>query len=684
MSKTGTADSDTFGGDTGGRGGKRWSSRLAPYTPPWLIWVGSWPLALLLWAAWGDDYTARPWYALGAFAATGLAARGTWKYARARGELIQILATSSAVLVGVWLLFGALLGPTVRPLVDLWGGVGLAVCAFWSIRRALMGSGDRVVAATGPAGKLVEALKGARLSNPKVLDGGVVEARVEADRGSQTIADVQQQIPVMEAAVPGLRKGALRVVQDPADAGAGTLVAVPVDPLAGEQAWPGPSAPGASAHLGVPIGPYDVGGLARLYVTGDDAAGRALAHFLVMGMPGTGKSSGVKVAVADLLTRCDFVCWAHDHVKGLQTLAPVLDGLDWVTMDLKAGRVMLAEVRKAIRARTDHLGRLGKEQWEEGCGLSLLMVWIEEATDLADLDVLTQLVREARSVGIVIFISIQRAAHTSMDTDTRAQLAGSWCFGVRDDTDAGFALPDWVLEAGAAPEDWAADHPGYCYLVGPGVPKHLASATIRTYRATPEQLRAAVALGEQYRQPLDQVTTAALSAAYQQRPDPASFLDTVPARQPATTPVRSAAVGNLLDDEDDDDLDDEGLEPMPPELDPDVPVDPNAPVTVLPDIALGDPSEGRPKLSTEQARAVVQQHLGALWAAGERWTKPSNIAAMKPQTTMTREWVRKELVRLADHAGPTEWGLTRNGDDPPGTYQILAPATPRELAEVYR
>lgn len=658
--------------------------RLLVYAPPWAVWVLVYLLAVLVWALWGQDYDARPWFAVGDFASTLAGIVMMWRYAEPRGEMLRFLATGSTALAGVWLMFAGILGPFARPIPDLYFGFGLAICVFWSMRRALMGTGDRVVAATGPAAKLVDALRGARLGNPRTLDvegGVVIEAPIEVDRGQQTIADLQHAVKVVEASIPGTRPGSMRIEQDPRDAGAGKLVAVPKDPLEGTQAWPGPSAPGQSVHLGAPVGPYEVGGLARLFITGDDKLGRTLAQWLIMGMSGAGKSSAMRMVVADLLTRIDFHCWAHDHVKGLQTLAPLLGGLDWVTMDIKAGKRMLLAVRAAIRARTDFLGRNGLEQWEPGCGLSLLMVWVEEATDLGDLESLKQLVREARSVGIVIFVSLQRASHDNVDTSTRSQFGGGWCFGVRDGVDGTFCLPEEATDAGAAPEKWGNAQPGYNYLTGPGIPKHLWCVPIRAYRATNDQLKAAVEMGKQYRQPLDQTTADAVAAmGYADRPDPRSYLDVATKPAGDAKPGKALATageGELVDDEDPT----QEMDDMPEQLDPHIKVDPDRPVEKLDvDFPLGDPDAGRAKLNTEQARRVVQAHLAAILRAGRGHTTAADLHRMRPATTRTREWVRTELMRLESEAGANEYSTSREPSDAPGVFHITAPRATRELA----
>lgn len=654
---------------------------IATHATPYLVWIGFYLLAVLVWLIWGTNDAARPWMPLLEFLAGGGICWVVIRGSHGRGEVLRVLAVVTTAAAIVWLIVATILGPFNRPIPDLYGGLGLAACVGWTVRRALMGEGTRIVGGTGPAGKLIEALQGARLGQPvtKTLDGGVVvETPIEVDRGNQTIADLQAQVARIEASIPGMRPGSLRIEGDDDDAGRGNLVAVPTDPLMGTAFWPGPSAPGQSVHLGAPVGPYQTGGIARIFLTGDERLDRNLAQWLVMGMSGAGKSSAMRMLVADLLSRVDFVCWAHDHVKGLQTLAPILGGLDWVTMDLAGGKRMLRAVREAIRARTDYLGRQGREQWEPGCGLSLLMVWLEEATDLGDFATLTQLVREARSVGIILFVSMQRASHSSVDTDTRSQFGGGWCFGVRDAVDGTFCLPELATDGGAEPERWGNSNAGYCYLTGPGIPTRLWSTPVRAYRATNDQLRQAVELGAQYRQPLDAVTAAAVAElGYDQRRPALSYLEEPATSSAPLAATSSASAGRPEADEPYDQTEDDD---MPVDHDPHIKVDPARPVEPPEtDLPLGQPYSGRPKLSTDQARAVVQEHLAAIYRQAGH-TRAADLHRLQPATTRGREWVRLELVRLCTEAEPGEWSCERNPDDEPGVFHVVAPRTARDLA----
>ena len=68
----------------------------------------------------------------------------------------------------------------------------------------------------------------------------------------------------------------------------------------------------------------------------------------------------------------------------------------------------------------------------------------------------------ARSSGVEINGSIQRAHNALMDTNVRAQFAESASFGCKNSDDA-FVMPDELAEAGADPSQWANKQPGMCY-----------------------------------------------------------------------------------------------------------------------------------------------------------------------------------------------------------------------------
>lgn len=658
MSKS-KAKKPSAGGD---RVVKATASRLLIYAPPWCLWVLLPLLSGAGYLLWGRKPTVAPWFSMAAFGLVIGLVWWVWKLLAARDQMLQWLGTLSTAAGGMWFIIASLISPLAVVVLNVWGLFGFGCCVFWTIRRAVLSSNTEQGAGGGGNDRLTKVLDGARIQRPKEVEGRVVAA-VEVDRGSQTIGDLQKRTQQM-AGVLGVRPEAVRITQDPDDAGRGSLTIVPNDPLQQTITWPGPSAPGSSIHdAPIPVGVYEDGVAATIWLTGDDEELRALAHWLFMGVTRAGKSQFAVMAFADALSRCDVVILGSDHVKGKQTFGPIAAGLARMVTTLKGAREMITAVRGVVRARADDMGERGYDQWAPGCGFPLLIVWIEEAAEVVtDSDSFVRLVQQAGSTGVVIVASMQRASHDNIDTSARAQLTGTACFGVRDYTDASFALPDEVLDAGAKPEAWGNRKPGYAYLVAPGIDEDRWATPLRTFRASRDQVEAAVADWAHVRADLDDLSKAATGGWWERSANP----DT-PARQAGE---QLAEVDGDLDNFDDED----GLTPMPAELAPELKVDPDAPIGPPPpgaDLPLGTGQPAR-KLTTEQARGVVQQHLRALLDQGNTHTQPADLARMKPQTGRTREWVRLECIRLCDEPTEGEIALARDNDDEPGVYRITA------------
>lgn len=632
------------------RASKSTASRVLTYAPPWAAWLIVLPLSSVAYVTWGRNPAAAPWMSMAAFALVAALVPFTWRVLRPRDEVLQWMGTVSAGLGGFWFIVGMLVGPLTRGVIDAWGFGGFGICVFWTIRRMVV-NGAAEQQPEPQESKLDKVLAGAKVFKPKEIEGRVV-AQMEVNRGEQTVRDLQASADKMAGAL-GVRPGAVRIAADPKDAGRAELVIVPNDPLTGEIPWPGPSAPGTSiADAPIPIGVYEDGEVASIYLCGDDSVGRALAHWLIMGMNGAGKSAGWTNAMVDALTRYDFELWGSDHVKGAQTFGPLQRYMAKVATTAKGAKQLFAEARDEASRRFAELGERGIQQWEKDCGFPLLLVWIEEASEVvSDSTSFVRLVERARSAGVVIVASLQRASHDNIDTSARAQLAGALCFGVRDAMDATFALPDNVLDAGATPDNWGNRKPGYCYLVAPGIDEERWPVPLRTFRARNPQL---IAVLDEWATPL----RAEVSA---------------PA---ATSLVSNGLEGEVVDREDmDSDDGEDGMEPIPPTLEPELNVNadqPIAPPTDEQNLAFGTSSG--PKLNQEQARAVVQQHLRTLAEQGFTQTQPAHVCQMRPATTRSREWVRQELNRLCEQAGPGEIALEREVSDVPGVYRIVAPS----------
>ncbi|HEY9474812.1 MAG TPA: hypothetical protein VIS06_13290 [Mycobacteriales bacterium] len=649
-------------------------AHMLPYAPPWAVGATLLPGAELAHHMWGLNPQVVPWATAGlTLAGTALTAV-TWAAGRARGRFTRAHASVSVGAASAWFTSAAIVGAGAHPIIDLFG-IGLPSLALsWNVRRMLRGDGD------GDGwSDLAERVKltGARVSHPKV-DGARVTGQVQLVPGEQTVADLVSARDRIASGL-GVPPTGVRFNADPDRADQAEIIVVPTDQLRRTIPWPGPSASGGSIAAPLVLGTYEHAAPVRLWLPGDHNEQRNLAHVLLMGMSGAGKSEGALVLATEVLTRSDAVLWVADPIKGEQTFGVAKNGIDWFATTHGDAKAMLKAVEQIVRARADWLGQRGYKQWEPGCGIPLLVVILEEAAAyVANSGVFTRVVQQARSTGVSVVVSMQRASYQNIPTDARAQLGAVLCFGVRGTDDAGFALSDTVLDSGANPAAWGAKRPGYAYLEAPGVPEENWPTPLRTFQITPEQITATIDAHARVRAELDPVTIDAAGPAYTNRTRRAVPIDITEPVQQQTAPIRPDAnpapdpeefeevTAELLDTDDE-------LEPVPV---PDNP-EPGLLDTVDTEQEIPDndeprwqfvnvPTAGR-ELTTSEAQAMLAQYLDGLAEAGQTTVRPADLAELRPKLTRSRTWLSRELARLC-----AEGTLVETGD--PGVYRLPARA----------
>jgi hypothetical protein len=336
---------------------------------------------------------------------------------------------------------------------------------------------------------------------------------------------------------------------------------------------------------------------------------------------------------------------------------------------------MIEAVKAAIPARTEWLGAHSFRAWEPaaakkqtdpkhscrkdgtacGCpGLAYLVCWFEEAANtLATLgdDVFTTVAQEARSAGVSLVVSMQRASGYQISTDTRASIPSVMCFGVGSDTDAGFALPDEVLDMGANPAAWANRRPGYLYAVAAGIDEELHATPARSYRNDPVALEWVASSFADTRMAIDEVTAKAAASvagrAYTGRAPVDDLEDTV-------------RDGQDLDDElDGDDLDD------------DLDVDPEAELPPLPeggDVPFATADTGR-KPSPEEARTLLARALDEFEQNGVMVVGPKDFMDWCDAHGYSRPWVSARLREAYEDGRLQDTGTA-------GRWRIVPTLTP--------
>ncbi|MFC7968795.1 sporulation protein SsgA [Streptomyces cinereoruber] len=635
-----------------------------PFVPPWAVagFTGLAGGAASL--AWEGSPWAGVGLTLGSVALTGV----TWAAGAKSGRQRRLHSAITVAAASAWTTAAAISGPFSGPLPDLYLMGGGVLALSWNIRRVLAAGMAETSGESADKG-LMEKVGLARtlLKNVKV-EPNRVTASYELPAGELTNDDLGKARDRIASALD-VPTTAIRIQHDPDSARRGRIVIVPEDMLKTPTIWPGPYAPGESVEVPLRIGVYDDGSDLVLPLL-------AAIHVLVMGMTGSGKTEGALDLLLELLTRRDVVVWLADAAKSGQDFQPLLPALDWAALDTPSAAAMVAAVQAVIPARTAWLRDHGYRAWEPaaarrqtstahscksgracGCdGMPYLLAWFEEAAkllrELGD-DVFTGIAQEARSAGVSLVVSMQRASGYQLSTDTRASLPAAMCFGVKGD-DASFALPEEVLDAGADPAAWGNKRKGYVYLVSADVDEDLHATPARTFWTGPsgEYERMAEYVVQQFenvRAELDAVTAGAAEKAvgefFNRRRERALGGPAASTQAPAPefdAGDESARTVAALVDEEDQALD--ATADLPP--------------------AEADTALPAAKPSPEEARELLEEMVGMLAGVGPGTVAVRDLGPYLEQIGRDRSWVSKQMARMA-----TEGRLAPTAEQ--GVYRLV-------------
>lgn len=617
--------------------------RAKPYLPPWVMAGAVGAVGPLAHWKWDGSAAAGVGLTLASVALTG----ATWWAGRSTTAQRRLHSAITVAAGSAWVTSAALAGPTAGPLLDMYLMGAPALALSWNVRQVMRRNPDATPAAEGADKGLLE-----KVGLAKTMLGS---AKVEPNRvavpyalpaGELTNDDMAKALPRIASALD-VAPNAVRANPDPESAARGELVIVPVDALKGGNEWPGPSAPGGSIAEPLNVGIYEHGEPLLMWMSGDPEVSRNAMHLLIMGMTGSGKSVSALDALAEILTRSDVIVWGSDPVKVTQTFGPLIPAMDWAALDMPSTEAMVRALEAVIPARTAWLAHYGYSQWVPAAaeqqadgspGMPYLVAWFEEAAKLLreGLD-LTGIAQEARSAGVSLVVSMQRASGYQMPTDTRASLGSSWCHGVRDSGDAGFALPDAALDAGAAPESWKDKRPGYSYLAANGIPENEWATPARSYNISPDALEWVAREFAAVRARIDETTAAAAAKA-------AGSLFTNRAQLLGTTagaPVLPAAGGGkdqpmeLEPHDTDDDLDADDFDPEEPL---------EAPAETF-RISQQPPAE-RIAVSPTEAREVMVRLLEQFEQEGRETVGPVDFMEHCDRHGRSRAWVSGQVARM--------------------------------------
>jgi hypothetical protein len=652
------------------------TSRLIGYVRPWASLGLTFGVGYLSHRLWGHMPDV-PWAA----SVLTLSAVGMPGFAWFTSRLAPVgRAHSAATVAGLfaWLDIATITGPTSAAAGFLVGLVGSILALSWNIRgnaRNRLADGRR--GGQAPADRLAEWFKDAAKENgmPATLTGITTTATkaigtVQLDDG-KTADDLLRKLPSIESSAM-LPPGSIITTVDPdrADKAGFTLS----DPrvLTRPIPWPGPSAPGQS--IGKPLRP-------GRWQTGDDVFYVIVGHHIyMMGASGSGKSiGGGWNLLGEAMTRPDCAILGMDITKGNQTFGPMLPAFHRFERDIKGTRDLVGGLASIIPERTDYLAAKGLQKWQEGCGLSYLIVWAEETGDIFDKigskgeDQLINTARALRSAGGTLVFSVQRNTFDQIPTIIRGQMA-SMCFGLNDPADNRFGLSEAQLNAGVNPAEWGTRHPGKAYLDAPTIPEGLITTPLRTYDwgGNDAAMTAHAAQWPAAMRPVDPITAKICGGPVASDGPRTGLATDAPARPPLTDPSwptvtltapvdQAPGADDNQDQAPEDDSDPigdpvgeylDGADDPSPEITAAAIADgPDAPIEVEPDDIQFDFTPGQ-QMSPEDARKVFADQLAEWREDGRETFAPRDFGPVMRKTGMGRAWVQARLKEAIESDAP--------------------------------
>ncbi|MBO4274949.1 hypothetical protein, partial [Microbispora triticiradicis] len=458
-------------------------SKVGVLVPPWVILGAEAAAGAISHALWGQA-PAVTWAAVGCTLGSTALTALTWAITHQRRLIGRLHATATTAAASAWFTTATITGlhPPVVSGALYFGGATLALS--WNIRTVIRHTGPDTEGDGGDAlGSLFArareqaGLKGARVRATEVTEHKV-KGQMQLPPGEKTADDAIKAADRIESGMQ-LPPGSVIVARD--DDRADRAHITVSDPRAIRQpiAWPGPSHPGGSIDKPLRIG---------LYQDGDDVAYRFVGHHLqIMGRTGSGKSiGGAWNIIGEIITRTDAAVFSIDISKDDQTMGPLREGLHRFETG-KAGAVeLIRAMHEAIPQRTKWLADHGYSDWEPGCGLTYWYLHIEEIAKLVneiggeDEERLGEILKEMRSAGGSVILSLQRADYTQIPTLFRSQMA-KMCFGLSDPDDIKYGVSARQRKADVVPHEWEDHYPGMAYLDARSIRATHYAMPLRTY-----------------------------------------------------------------------------------------------------------------------------------------------------------------------------------------------------------
>jgi hypothetical protein len=447
------------------------------------------------------------------------------------GKMIGPVTTvAGSVLTAAWLMAGWSV-----PLLLVYFFGGVVACLGWDVWMHVGVSHD-ITRAFGPASEAAFG-KPARLSMtraPKAAADPAAPARSRASRSRAprtmtgrvmmppevTVSEGAERVEGLEQNL-GFPPGSVTLRQSPDDPWADFTASDP-HLLDVPEPWPGPSRP----H-GTMAEPFRMG----VRQDGSTALIRRLPNYHTRGMGQTGSAKTMGWGYNQLgegVSREEYAAIVFDFAKGEQFFGAWRMALHYFETEEERILRRMAGLHRARVARTNYLAKSHLTEWEPGCGLSFLDIFMAEAPDVIRLlavgkrasagAVMTREdwesdVKNYRSAGGSWNLDLQLSLASEMPSVAQGQMS-HLTMGVEDRKQAAFGLSDRQKEGGCRPELWGKRKPGMAYWDVPTEDESLALMPLRFYHWR-DGARQAFEYAQQWPaadRPLDDVTGEALEA----------------------------------------------------------------------------------------------------------------------------------------------------------------------------
>lgn len=481
------------------------------YVAPWALTAAMIPVGWTAHLAWGDAGITTGLAAAGVTAVGGAVTWVAHRLCRARTWYAAVMAPATAGGMTAWMAVATVAG-VGRPWIDLLvlgGGLLAGVSNVHTWQKSQSSPGKTMFDKPLPSWEEIAevvGLKGTRMQvkeETELRKVGTVQLKP-----GDTVEEIQGALSSIASALR-LPRRSIRAIEDPDDCSKAEVTIIKRDVLREPTRWHALD----EKEVGISLADLDLE--LGTYEDGQPFMDHLIDHHtMTVGTSGSGKSTYAKLKAIKVAARSDAAVLAVDVAKGRQTLGPIEGAILWPAYTRQDAKALLSALQRAVTARADFLGSKGLANWERGCGLTFLHVLLEEAAQLVDAEELVTLGQLARSAGIHLEVSLQRATYTNIDTDARSNFNSRICLGTADEADSAKALPEYVIEAGAAPEVWGDRQQGCAYAAVKSQPVERHAVPLRFHNAPNKDLEeAANALPDQDGK-LDPITRRAFGQAY--------------------------------------------------------------------------------------------------------------------------------------------------------------------------